>query len=142
MRIQTRLYPVGRLLLGLFVLSAAALYSYTVQAATDQPPIPRGVAMKSWQDNGRDGRYLLQLAQGKSLKAGKRVTGTVTSDTDCDIDAEGLSHCHNAIKLADGSEITVIDTHNMHRNRCLGAGDRLSLTGMSGPWIMGTLSAK
>jgi hypothetical protein len=142
MRIQTRLYPVGRLLLGVFVLSAAALYSYTVQAATGQPPIPRGVAMKSWQDNGRDGRYLLQLAQGKALKAGIRVTGTVISDTDCDIDAEGLSHCNNAIKLADGSEITVIDTHNMHRNRCLGAGDRLTLTGMSGPWIMGILSAK
>ncbi len=142
MRIQPTLYPVSRLLLGVFVLSAAAVYSYQAQAAADQPPIPRGVAMKSWQENGRDGRYLLQLAQGKSLKAGTRVTGTVISDTDCDIDAEGLSHCHNAIKLANGSEITVIDTHNMHRYRCLGAGDRLALTGMSGPWIMGTLSAK
>lgn len=142
MSIQIRLYPAGRLLLGVFVLSAAALYSYNVQAETKQPPIPRGVALQSWQDNGRDGRYLLQLAQGKSLKAGKPVIGTVTSDTDCEIDAEGLSHCHNTIKLADGSEITVIDTHNMHRYRCLGAGDRLSLTGMSGPWIMGTLSEK
>jgi len=142
MKIRTRLFPVSRLLLGVLVLGAAALYSYKVQAAADQPPIPRGVAMQSWQDNGRDGRYLLQLAQGKALKAGKSVIGTVTSDTDCEIDAEGLSHCHNNIKLADGSEITVIDTHNMHRNRCLGAGDRLSLTGMSGPWIMGTLSEK
>ena len=142
MRIQPTLYPVCRLLLGVFVLSAASLYSYNVHAATNQPPIPPGVAMKSWQENGAGGRYLLQLAQGKSLKAGTRVTGTVTSDTDCDIDAEGLSHCRNTIKLANGSEITVIDTHNMHRNRCLGAGDRLSLTGMSGPWIMGTLAEK
>ncbi|TSA10453.1 MAG: hypothetical protein D4R74_14710 [Betaproteobacteria bacterium] len=135
-------YPAGRLLLGLLVLGAAALYSYKVQAASDQPPIPHGVAMQSWQDNGQDGRYLLQLAQGQALKAGKPVIGTVTSDTDCEIDAEGLSHCHNNIKLADGSEIMVIDTHNMHRNRCLGAGDRLSLTGVKGPWIMGTLSKK
>lgn len=142
MHLQSRLYRVGRLLPGVFALSAAVLYSYQAQAATDQPPIPPGVAMKSWQDNGLDGRYLLQLAPGKSLKAGKRVTGTVTSDTDCEIDAEGLSHCHNNIKLADGSEITVIDTHNMHRYRCLGAGDRISLTGMKGPWIMGTLSEK
>ena len=142
MRIQPRLYPVSRLLLGVFVLSAASLYSYKVHAETDQPPIPRGVAMKSWQDNGRDGRYLLQVLQGSALKAGKRVTGTVKSDTDCDIDAEGLSHCHNVIELANGTRITVIDTHNMHRYRCLGDGDRLSLTGISGTWIIGTLSEK
>jgi len=141
-RIQPKLHSVRRLLLGVFVLSAAALYSYQARAATEQPPIPRGVAMKSWQENGRDGRYLLQLAQGKSLKAGQRVSGTVISDTDCDIDAEGLSHCHNTIKLANGSEITVIDTHNMHRYRCLGAGDKISLKGIGGSWIMGTLSAK
>lgn len=142
MKMQLRLYPVSRLLLGVFVLSAAAVYSYQASAATAQPPIPRGVAMKSWQDNGQGGRYLLQLAQGTAPKAGKPVIGTVTNDTDCEIDAEGLSHCHNTIKFANGSEIMVIDTHNMHRNRCLGAGDRISLTGMGSSWIMGTLAAK
>jgi hypothetical protein len=142
MRIQPKLYPISRLLLGVFVLSAASLYSYNVRAATDQPPIPRGVAMKSWQDNGHGGKYLLQLAQGTALKAGKPVTGTVTGDANCDVDAQGLSHCHNTIDLANGGKITVINSHNMHRNRCLGAGDRISLTGMSGPWIMGTLSGK
>jgi len=142
MNIESGLYPLGRVLLGVFVLSAAVVYSYQVQAATDQPPIPRGVPMKSWQENGRDGRYLLQLIKGKAPKAGKAVIGTVTSDTDCDADAEGLSHCHNTIKLANGSEFTVIDSHNMHMNRCLGAEDRLSLTAMSGPWIMGTLVTK
>ena len=142
MNIQPRLYSVGRLLLGVFVLGAAAVYSYQAQAASVQPPIPRGVAMKSWQENGRDGRYLLQVIKGDAPKTRKPVIGTVTSDTDCDADAEGLSHCHNTIKMPNGSEITVIDTHNMHQNRCLGAGDKLSLTGVSGPWIMGTLSAK
>ncbi len=142
MRIQPDLYPVSRLLFGMFVLSAASLYSYNVNAGTDQPPIPRGVTMKSWQENGRDGRYLLQVLQGSALKAGKRASGTVKSDTDCDIDAKGLSHCHNIVELANGTRITVIDTHNMHRYRCLGEGDRLSLTGVSGSWIMGTLSEK
>lgn len=142
MKIQPKVYPVSRSLLGVFVLSAASVYSYNLYAATEQPPIPRGVAMKSWQENGRDGRYLLQLVKGSVPKAGKPITGTVTSDTDCDIDAEGLSHCHNTIKLPNGSEITVIDSHNMHRYRCLGEGDRLSLTGVSGSWIMGALSAK
>ena len=142
MRIQPKLYPVSRLLFGILVLSAASLYSYKVNAGTDQPPIPRGVAMKSWQENGRDGRYLLQVLQGSALKAGERVTGTVKSDTDCDIDAEGLSHCHNIIELANGTRITVINTHNMHRNRCLGDGDLISLTGISGSWIMGSLFRK
>ncbi|MBE0618993.1 MAG: hypothetical protein IH605_00195 [Burkholderiales bacterium] len=142
MNIRPRLFPVSRLLLGAFVLSAAALYTYKVQAASPQPPIPRGVAMKSWQENGRDGRYLLQVIKGNAPKTGKPVIGIVTTDTDCDADADGLSHCHNTIKLANGSEITVIDSHNMHINRCLGAGDRLSLTGIDKTWVMGTLPAK
>ena len=142
MIIQSRFYPVSRLLLGIFVLIAASLYSCNVQAAAEQPPIPRGVAMKSWQENGRDGRYLLQVLHGSAPETGKRITGTVKSDTDCDIDAEGLSHCHNVIELANGSRITVIDTHNMHRYRCLGEGDRLTLIGINGSWIMGTLSKK
>ncbi len=53
MRIQPDLSPVSRLLFGMFVLSAASLYSYNVNAGTAQPPIPRGVTMKSWQENGR-----------------------------------------------------------------------------------------
>ncbi|MBK5104847.1 MAG: hypothetical protein JJE42_11410 [Burkholderiales bacterium] len=142
MKIQTRFNPVGRLLLGVLVLSAASLYSYKLYAAGAQQPIPPGVAMKSWQENGRDGRYLLQVIKGSAPKTGKTVIGTVTSDTDCDADAEGLSHCHNTIKLADGSEFTAIDSHNMHINRCLGPGDRLTLTRMSGSWVMGTLATK
>ena len=142
MRIQPKLYPVSRLLFGMFVLSTASLYSYNVNARTDQPPIPRGVAMKSWQENGRDGRYLLQVLQGSALKTGEPVTGNVKSDTDCDADAAGLSHCHNIIELANGTRITVINTHNMHRNRCLGDGDLISLTGISGSWIMGSLFRK
>ena len=142
MRIQPGRYLIRRVLPVMLVLGAASVHSYTAQAANEQPRIPRGVAMKSWHDNGRDGRYLLQLVQGSFPKAGKPVIGTVTSDTDCDADAEGLSHCRNTIKLPNGSEVTVIDTHEMHRYRCLGAGDQISLNRISGTWIMGTLSGK
>lgn len=142
MRVQTKRYPAGRLLLSVFMLSAAAVYTYQAQAAGMQEPIPRSVAMKSWQENGRDGRYLLQVIKGKAPKSAKPVIGTVTSDTDCDADADGLSHCHNTIKLPNGKEFTVIDTHNMHQNRCLGAGDKLSLSAVSGRWVMGTLVSK
>jgi hypothetical protein len=130
------------LLLGVLVLSAASVYSYNAQAGTVQPPIPGGVAMKSWHENGSGGQYLLQLYQGRSLKVAQSITGTVTGDANCDADAEGLSHCHNTIELANGNKITVINTHEMHRNRCLGAGDRISLTGIGGPWIMGALPAE
>jgi hypothetical protein len=142
MRSQSKLYRESRLLLGVLVLSAAFVYSYRAQAATGAQPIPDGVPMKSWQDNGRDGRYLLQVIKGELPKVLKSVKGTVTSDTDCDADAQGLSHCHNTIKLANGSEITVIDSHNMHRYRCLGSGDRISLTLVGKSWVMGTLSGK
>ena len=142
MRVQSKPYSARRLLLGVFVLSAVSVYSYAVQAANTQLPIPRGVPMKSWQENGSGGRYLLQVIQGQALKAGKTVVGTVTSDTDCDVDAEGLSHCHNTIELSSGEKITVIDTHNMHINRCLGVGEKLSLTAVSGSWIMGALPGK
>jgi len=142
MKIQAKLFPVGQLLLGVFVLSASSLYSYKVHAASAQPPIPRGVAMTSWQKNGHDGHYLLQVASGRVPQAGKRVTGTVASDTDCDADAEGLSHCHNIIELTDGSRITVIDTHNMQVNRCMSPGERISLSRVDKSWIMGTVSSK
>ena len=142
MKIQAKLFPAGQLLLGVFVLSAASLYSYKVHAATDEPLIPRGVAIKSWQENGRGGHYLLQVASGRVPQAGKRVTGTVATDTNCDADAEGLSHCHNIIELTDGSRITVIDTHTLQVNRCMSPGERISLSGVDKSWIMGTVSAK
>ena len=141
MRIRPKLYRVSRLLLGVFMLSAASVYSYQVHAA-DQPRIPRGVAMKSWQENGHGGKYLLQVVEGRAPKAGKRLTGTVTSDTNCDADAEGLSHCQNIIELTDGSRITVIDTHNMHVNRCMSPGERISLTGIDKSWVMATTFTK
>lgn len=129
-------------LLGALALSATALFAGTLQPPGQQPPIPFGVTMKSWQDNGREGRYVLQLIKGQAPKRGKSVTGTVMSDTDCDADAQGLSHCNNIIKLADGSQVTVIDTHNMHRYRCLGPGDRLTLTTLGKSWMVGTLGPK
>lgn len=141
MRIQPKIHSVGRLLIGAFVLSAASLYSYVAYSAQQQP-IPRGVPMKSWHENGRGGRYLLQVIQGQSPDADKTIVGTVTSDTDCDADADGLSHCRNTIELPGGEKITVIDTHQMHSYRCLGEGDKISLTRVDRGWIMGALPGK
>lgn len=133
---------VRGVLLGVLALGAAAAFAGALQPQGQPPPIPFGVAMKSWQDNGRDGRYVLQLVKGQAPERGTSASGTVMSDTDCDADAQGLSHCNNIIRLADGSQVTVIDTHNMHRYRCLGAGDRLTLTTLGDTWIVGTLAPK
>lgn len=141
MTTQSRLYTAGRLLLGGLMLSATVLYSYNAQATGSQP-IPRGVPMKSWQENGRDGRYVLQLIEGQFPKNGKRVVGTVVSDTDCDPDPDGLSHCHNEIQLPGGKKITVIDSHNMHKYRCLAGGDRIELGRMGDAWVVGNLLTK
>lgn len=40
------------------------------------------------------------------------------------------------------TEVTVIDTHNMHRYRCPGPGDRLTLTTLGKSWMVGTLAPK
>lgn len=142
MRMRAKLYPAGRFLLGLWVLIAGFAYFYQAQAATEQLPIPKGVMLRSWHDNGLGGKYLMQLAPGSVMKAGKTITGTVTGDANCDADAQGLSHCHNTVKLANGGEITLINTHEMHRYRCLGPGDKVSLTRMSGSWVMAKLSGE
>jgi len=143
MRTQPKHDAARQLLLAAFLLGATAAWAGPAQlAAAHQAPIPAGVALKSWQDNGADGRYLLQILEGKPLKAGQRIVGVVTSDTDCEADAQGLSHCHNIIKLANGGQLTVIDTHNMHRNRCLGPGDQMTLTAAGKSWVIGTLIAK
>ena len=142
MTTQSRFSVAARLLFGGIALSAAVLTSYNVQAASAQPPVPQGVPMKSWQDNGHNGLYVLQPFKGQLAKGEKRVVGTVVSDADCDIDAEGLSHCHNDIQLPGGRTITVINTHNMHVNRCLGGGDRIELSRLGNTWIVGNLLTK
>ena len=133
--LNARKWPLGALAAMAFGTAPFAIAG----AGTAEPSIPAAVRLASWQDNGQSGRYVLQLAQGRSLPAGERVAGIVTSDSNCEADAQGLSHCHNAIDLANGSRIVVINTHQMSRNRCLGTGDRVSLTGAGTSWVLGTL---
>ncbi len=39
-------------------------------------------------------------------------------------------------------QMTVIDSHNMHRFRCLGPGDQMTFTTAGKGWVIGTLLAK
>lgn len=104
-----------------------------------EPVIPAGVALTSWQDNGRDGDYLLELMPNQTLPSNQQLLATVLTDTHCAPDAQGLSHCHHVLRLPNGMRITVIDTHRMTINRCLQPGNTLSLSAINEHWIMGTL---
>jgi len=142
MKMHTLFESSRRAMLVMLALGAAALTTHQVQAATAQPPIPKGVAMKSWQDNGSNGQYVLQLLEGKALSGKESVNGKVASDSDCTPDADGLSHCHNIIELANGQKMTVVDTHNMHINRCLSPGEQISLKKIDKTWMLATLFKK
>jgi len=136
---QATLHRPPRWLLGAILLSAAVALLPQAHAEGGKAEIPPGAQLTSWHDNGHGGRYLLWLRQGRLLRPDERFSGVVRSDTDCDPDDQGLNHCHNAIDLADGRHIVVINTHEMSRNRCLGSGDKLSLSAIGPRWLVGTL---
>jgi hypothetical protein len=119
---------VGAVTIGLFVVHGGDTSS--------QSDILKSTSLASWSENGRDGRHLQQIADGSALSAGTTIVGVVVSDTLCQPDAQGFSHCHNGIELADGKRMTVIDTHLMSRYPCLEPGQRLSLSRIDHDWIV------
>lgn len=145
LKFNRRQHHTGRRLLGtLAVAGAAAILSTFLlatggHAASEEPSIPHGVSLASWAENGQGGQYVLQMLNGNAPPAGVKVSGAVVSDTSCKPDNQGFNHCHNVIKLTDGSRITVINTHVMKRFRCLAPGDRVSLTRINASWVVARL---
>ena len=117
-------------------IGVAALTFGSAPAASSQPPIPTGYALSSWQDNGANGTYLLEVTDGQLPVADGAVTGLVLSDSNCMADDQGLSHCVNEIQFADGSVLTVIDNHNMGENRCLQPGETIALSPYDEFWVI------
>ena len=117
------------------LLALGVLY-YGQRSASAAPAIPPGANLTSWFDNGQSGQHLLNIWQGSAPTAGVQVVGTVMTDTNCEPDAEGLSHCHNIIDLGNGRSIEVIDTHIMSRHPCLSPGQRLTLTRLNADWVV------
>ncbi len=98
-----------------------------------EPSIPPGAMLASWQENGVGGRNMLQLTEG--LVSGPEP-GLVISDTNCEADALGLSHCYNRIRVA-GGIVVVVHTHNMRFYPCLMPGQRVLLKPLVDGWIIG-----
>jgi hypothetical protein len=57
-----------------------------------------------------------------------RIAARVLTDTRCNPDAMGVSHCLNRMQLADGTQITVVHDHRMMDMPCLSPGERVTLT--------------
>lgn len=134
---RTRRWLVGALALA--VIGGLALVGFLVfgqQSATAEPTIPSGAHLSSWFDNGQGGRRVLQLAKGEAPPIGVRVSGIVATDTNCDPDALGLSHCHNIIELTNGRRIEIINTHLMSVHPCLQPGERVSITRLNAHWVV------
>ncbi len=139
---KSQLRSIGRVLL--VALAAACLgglvgafvVSSGQQAARAGPTIPPSVSLTSWFDNGKGGEHVLQIAKGNAPPVGVRLVGTVTTDTDCDPDEQGLNHCHNNIDLGNGRSIEVIHNHSMHKFPCLEPGQKLSITRLNTNWVV------
>jgi hypothetical protein len=57
-----------------------------------------------------------------------RMDATVLTDTRCNPDSYGVSHCLNRMRLANGQTITVVHNHRMMDMPCLDPGEHVVVT--------------
>ena len=122
------------ILSGLIVAGISASLLGAPIAMSAQPEIPTGAGISSWVENGSGGKYTLQILEGTLPEAGKSVTAKVLSDSNCAPDEEGINHCENVIKMPDGSKLVGIDNHRMSVNRCLRAGEKVTISMLINGW--------
>ena len=112
-----------------FVLSVLALIGLALTLALT---LPAGAA---------SGKHLLRVdrpARGPGAKVttvqlisgvvSHRMTARVLTDTRCNPDTIGVSHCLNRMQLANGTVITVVHNHRMMGMPCLSPGEQVTLT--------------
>lgn len=68
------------------------------------------------------------IVNGKPLG---RSTATVLTDENCEPDRFGISHCLNALRLADGRRMTVRHDHDMGNDPCLAPGESVRVVGLA-----------
>jgi hypothetical protein len=102
------------LLVAALVLALPAQASPTKHLRVDRPE--RGAGAKVTQ---------VRLLKGS---VGHRVRATVLTDTRCDPDVRGVSHCLNRVRLAGGAVVTVVHDHRMMDMPCLSPGEHVTLS--------------
>lgn len=60
-----------------------------------------------------------------------QTTGTIKADTNCKPVENGLTNCIAIVNAADGTELHFSYSHDMSKQQCLAAGDRVTLTLLS-----------
>ena len=73
--------------------------------------------------NGAEGLVLTYAVAG-SPPVG-RQPATVLTDSNCEPDRYGVSHCLNRLRLASGRELTVRHDHNMGNDPCVSPGEKV-----------------
>lgn len=78
---------------------------------------------KPWEicRNGKGGIVVVVLKSGRAPVY--PTTAVVQTDENCTPDIYGDSHCKNRLRLANGHEITVQNSHNMQVYPCLKPGE-------------------
>ncbi|TLP42300.1 hypothetical protein FDK21_20000 [Cohaesibacter sp. CAU 1516] len=122
------------ILSGLIIAGISATLLGAPIAMSAQVEIPAGAGISSWVENGSGGIYTLQILEGTLPEAGRSVTAKVLSDSNCAPDEEGINHCENEIKMPDGSKLKGIDHHRMSVNRCLRAGEKVTISMLTDGW--------
>ena len=111
---------------------AVPLLALIALAVTLALALPAGAASgKHWlrvdrPSKGQGARVTtVQLISGV---VSQRMKARVLTDTRCNPDAIGVSHCLNRMRLASGAVITVVHNHRMMDMPCLSPGERVTLT--------------
>lgn len=58
----------------------------------------------------------------------RRMRAVVLTDMRCNPDAQGVSHCLNDMRLANGAVVRVVHDHRMATMPCLAPGEQVTIT--------------
>jgi hypothetical protein len=115
--------------------SAAAVMPPPEQAAVPHfvdvkaPGEPRTVVIGGMTDTlpgtSNEASYLMANLRAGQIPPGA-TTATVLTDTNCEPDADGVSHCLNDLQIGD-AVVTVQHHHQMHSVPCLSPGETVTL---------------
>ena len=93
------------------------------------PGEPRTVVVGGMTDSlpgtSNEAGYLMTNLRAGQIPTGA-TTATVLTDTSCEPDADGVSHCLNDLQIGD-AVVTVQHHHQMHSVPCLSPGETVTL---------------
>lgn len=124
------LLATGILMISVMGIVVVSLGGHTMVPKEQDQNIPGASAM-NWQNNGANGQRIVKIIEGHIVAP---TQGVVLTDTHCNPDAQGLSHCHNVIRLKNHQTIKIIDTHNMTHYGCLRIDEPVSVAPLGASW--------